>query len=534
MLRKIRILLATLFFVGITLLFLDFSGTVQPLLGWMAKLQFLPAVLALNIITIVLVLLLTIAVGRLYCSVICPLGVMQDVFAWIGKWRIFRNNKKSKTANKYSYSKPKTWLRLAVLAAFIIMLVAGVNAVFVLLAPYSAYGRIVAAALQPIYIGINNILAGIAEQTDSYMFYHVEQHDNPAILCIVAGVTALVLFVLAFRNGRTYCNTICPVGTVLGYVSRFSFFKMRVDEGKCIKCGICMKNCKASCINVRRDADVTIDATRCVDCGNCQQVCPKGAISFVTKTTTSQSSNTPATAKPQNPTTAEPQNGISRRSFIGILGLTAAAAVNAQEKTTDGGFAAIEDKQIPKRKTPLTPPGSLSARNLQQHCTACQLCIANCPNGVLRPDTSLDHLMQPVMEYEKGYCRPECTRCSDVCPTGAIRPITVEEKTAIQIGHAVWVKKNCIPLTDGVTCGNCARHCPAGAIQMVPIDKSLKMNEEGKWVDAEGTPVKEREILRVPVVNTEYCIGCGSCENLCPARPFSAIYVEGHEVHREC
>ena len=92
--------------------------------------------------------------------------------------------------------------------------------------------------------------------------------------------------------------------------------------------------------------------------------------------------------------------------------------------------------------------------------------------------------------------------------------LTVAEKSATQIGHAVWVKENCVPLTDGVECGNCARHCPTGAIQMVPSDPS----------DAESP--------KIPVVNTERCIGCGACENLCPARPFSAIYVEGHEVHR--
>ena len=152
---------------------------------------------------------------------------------------------------------------------------------------------------------------------------------------------------------------------------------------------------------------------------------------------------------------------------------------------------------------------------------------------MLRPNTSLEGFMQPVMEYEKGFCRPECTRCSQVCPAGAIRPITVEDKPAIQIGHAVWVKKNCIPLRDGKTCGNCASKCPVGAIQMVPLDKSYKLNEEGKWVDAEGRPIREREVLRIPVVDTEICIGCGACENLCPARPFSAIYVEGHEVHKE-
>ena len=534
MLRRIRILLAAIFFIGITSLFLDFSGTVQPCLGWMAKLQFLPSVLALNVISIIVVLALTLLVGRLYCSVICPLGVMQDVFAWIGKLPIFRKNKKTKMANKYSYSKPKTWLRLSALGAMVVMLLAGFNAGLMLIAPYSAYGRIVSSALQPIYIGINNLLATWAESNDSYAFYQVEQHNNPVALYVVAGVSALVLFVLAFRNGRTYCNTICPVGTVLGYVSKYSLFKISVDESKCIKCGLCAKNCKAACIDVQKGEPVKIDYTRCVDCGNCELACAKNAIGLA-KARPSKSPCVGGTSSPTNslPTQGEQGEGLSRRSFIGILGLTAAAAINAQEKTTDGGFAAIEDKQIPKRKTPLTPPGSISARNLQQHCTACQLCISNCPNGVLRPNTSLEGFMQPVMEYEKGYCRPECTRCSNVCPAGAILPITVEEKTAIQIGHAVWVKKNCIPLRDGKTCGNCASKCPSGAIQMVPIDKSYKMNEDGKWVDAEGKPVNEREILRIPVVNTEICIGCGACENLCPARPFSAIYVEGHEVHRE-
>ena len=488
---------------------------------------------------------------------------MQDLFAWIGKLPIFRKNKKTKFANKYSHSKPKTWLRLSVLGVMIVMILAGFNAGVMLLAPYSSYGRIVSSFLQPAYIGINNMLATWAENNDSYAFYQVEQHNIPVALCIVAGISALVLFVLAFRNGRTYCNTICPVGTVLGYVSKYSWLKMSVDESKCIKCGLCMKNCKTSCINVQKGEAVTMDYTRCVDCGNCENVCPKGAIGFRpsrplpppspverepegerliiknNETSTTPNSRIGSLSTGEGGGRGREESGLgaeeaslSRRSFIGILGLTA-AAVNAQEKTTDGGFAAIEDKQIPKRRTPLTPPGSISARNLQQKCTSCQLCISNCPNGVLRPNTSLEGFLQPVMEYEKGYCRPECTRCSNVCPAGAIRPITVEEKTAIQIGHAVWVKKNCIPLRDGKTCGNCASKCPSGAIQMVPIDKSYKMNEEGKWVDAEGKPVNEREILRIPVVNTEICIGCGACENLCPARPFSAIYVEGHEVHRE-
>ena len=116
------------------------------------------------------------------------------------------------------------------------------------------------------------------------------------------------------------------------------------------------------------------------------------------------------------------------------------------------------------------------------------------------------------MSFERGYCRPECTRCSEVCPTGAIKPITREEKTMQHVGHAVWIKDNCVVLTDGVSCGNCARHCPTGAITMV---------------DYEGP----NGTVQVPAVDEIKCIGCGACENLCPARPFSAIYIEGNEMH---
>jgi NAD-dependent dihydropyrimidine dehydrogenase PreA subunit len=146
----------------------------------------------------------------------------------------------------------------------------------------------------------------------------------------------------------------------------------------------------------------------------------------------------------------------------------------------------------------------------------------------------MEHFLQPEMQYDQGYCRPECTRCADVCPTGAIRPITKEEKTAVQIGHAVWVKENCLPVAEEQRCGSCACHCPAQAIQMVPIDKSIRQNPDDlQWYDAEGNRVDLRDLLMIPVVNDEKCIGCGECEYLCPARPFSAIYVEGHEQHRE-
>lgn len=214
-----------------------------------------------------------------------------------------------------------------------------------------------------------------------------------------------------------------------------------------------------------------------------------------------------------NPHESLSPKGMSRKKFLWIGALFAFTAT-VKGSRVDGGMAVIENKKVPKRETPIVPPGALSHRNFSKHCTGCQLCVSVCPNQVLRPSTASASLLQPEMSYERGYCRPECTKCSEVCPAGAIHPITRADKSATQIGHAVWVKENCVVTRDGVSCDNCARHCPVGAIHMVPSDANSKRSPQ------------------FPVVNTERCIGCGACENLCPSRPLSAIYVEGHQTHR--
>ena len=498
MLKKTRIVLATIFFACITLLFLDVTGALHAWLGWMAKVQFLPAVLALNVAVVAVLLALTLLLGRVYCSVICPLGVMQDIISWIhGK-----TNKKNRF--RFSWSPAKNWLRYGMLALFIILLVAGVNSVVALLAPYSAYGRIASSLLAPIYQWGNNFFAWIAEKADSYAFYSTEVWLRSLPTFIVALVTFVVIFVLAWKNGRTWCNTICPVGTVLGFFSRFSVFAPVIDTEKCRNCGLCGKQCKASCINTKEHE---IDYSRCVACMDCIDTCKDGAIHYAYRY-----------AKKAEGKTQEAKQGVDagRRAFVtSAVIASSAAALKAQEIKVDGGLAEIERAQKPVRKTPIVPAGAVSLKHFSQHCTACQLCVSNCPNQVLRPSTSLLTFMQPEMSFERGYCRPECTNCSEVCPAGAIRPVTIEEKSSIQIGHAVINLDNCVVNTDGVKCGNCARHCPAGAIRLVHKNPD------------------DPKSLMIPTVDESRCIGCGACENLCPARPFSAIHIEGHEVHRE-
>lgn len=485
MLKYLRIAIQIVSISLLTLLFLDFTGTVQPIFGWMAKVQLFPAIMALNVVVVVILVLLTIVFGRLYCSVICPMGIFQDFFSFIGL-KVRRNHFHYKSENK--------WLRFFVLAVFIVAIVMGFTSLACIIEPYSAFGKMVNNLIQPLFLGVNNKLAAYAEAHDSYQFYAIDNNMASWTMLYVSGGICLLLILLSFFFGRWWCSSICPVGSLLSIVSRFSLFRPFIDTTKCNGCGLCARNCKASCINPRKHE---IDMSNCVVCFDCINNCRQGAIKYKLR-------------KCSCGTKKDECVDSSRRNFvIGAVATGSIMAADAVAKTVDGGLTILEDKKKPMRANRLVPAGAWSVEHFAQHCTACQLCVSNCPNGVLHPSNDLEHFMQPEMSYETGHCRPECTRCSSVCPTGAIKPITREEKSSIQIGHAVWIADNCVASRDGVSCGNCARHCPTGAITMV-----------------------EKGALSIPSINAEKCIGCGACEHLCPSRPFSAIYVEGHTDHR--
>ena len=490
MLRKLRILLATVSFILITLLFLDFSGALHAYFGWMAKLQLVPAMLASSVLVLIAIVLVTILFGRVYCSVICPLGIYQDGIAHIAE----RRKKK-----RYHFKKGKPY-RYYIALVFFFLIVLGFTSIAAFIEPYSIFGRFVSNLFSPVYRLINNGLAYFAERWNSYAFYTVDVYIKSMPMFIIAIAYFLIITILAFVSGRWYCNNICPVGTLLGVFSKYSIFKIHFDTKKCNSCGLCEKNCRCSAIDAKNHV---IDYSKCVACFNCVSGCNKGAMKYGVKVEKSKSSeNSSAEGK------------TSRKTFLSTIAVLAtASALKAQEKVVDGGLATIIKKKAPKRETPLKPAGSVSLDNFTSRCTGCQLCVQNCPNDVLRASSRLENFMQPEMSFERGYCRPECTACSEVCPAGAIKKVTREEKTAIQIGHAVWIGQNCVPLHDGMECGNCARHCPSGAIAMMPYDP-----------EDPASP-------KIPIINEERCIGCGACEHVCPARPFSAIFVEGNFIH---
>lgn len=499
MFKKLRVILALLTFIAVTLLFLDFTGVAQQWWGWIAKIQLVPAFLALNVVAIVFLLLLTVILGRVYCSVICPLGILQDIVIHVRGWF----GKKSKRKNRFKYSKPKTWLRLSVMTMFILLIILGLcniigTTIASFIEPYSAYGRIASSLFAPIYDAGNNVIADSLIDSDCYWFYHVDTFISLPLV-IIASVTLIVVGVMAWVGGRVYCNTICPVGTFLGLISRYSILKPVIDTNKCNGCTKCAKNCKASCIDAKNHK---IDYSRCVVCLDCINNCSTNAISFKLR-------------KNKEPKRIKGEVDDNRRAFFAVGAMLAASAVSkASDKVTDGGLAPIINKEKPNRKTRIVPPGAVSLSHLHRLCTGCQLCISSCPNKVLSPSTELTTLMQPIVGYENGYCRPECVKCSDACPVGAFHKITVEEKSSIQVGRAVVNLDSCVVAVNGWNCGNCVDKCPTGAIQMVARDPNA---EKPRYM---------------PVVNESKCIGCGACEYYCPVRPISAIYVNGNEVHR--
>jgi ferredoxin len=235
-----------------------------------------------------------------------------------------------------------------------------------------------------------------------------------------------------------------------------------------------------------------IDYSRCVACMDCLDTCKEGAIKYTYRYKTRSQSN------------------HGRRTFI-ISSLLLSGGIAAKAGQRKLG---LKETDTHKGNTPLVPAGSLSVRNFTDHCTACQLCINACPEKVLKPSDSLANLMQPEMVFDRGYCSIECNECSTVCPAGAIKPISPEDKSSVQIGHAVINPDLCVVNTDNVKCLGCSRNCPVGAIRLVYKN-----------------PDDENSLL-IPTVNEERCIGCGACEHYCPARPIKAIHVEGHQVHK--
>jgi ferredoxin len=504
-LKRIRIILAVITFALISFFFVDFAGLLPTEHFPLAKIQFLPALLGFSFGIVAVLLLLTLLFGRIYCSVICPFGIFQDLASRLAK-RFVKHR-------KYTFSTEKKWIRYGSFAVVAISFFSGFSILLSLLEPYSAYGRIATHLLRPVYMTANNGLAAIFNHFGNYTFYHTEVFLLSFSSLLIAIATLLSVGYLAWKYGRTYCNTLCPVGTILGLVSRFSMFRIQMKESDCTHCGLCIRNCKASCIDHKNNY---VDASRCVSCFNCTTVCKTKAINYtfawkkrektVCESTETIKNKPKECVETANLATETIQQ--SRRRFLTILGvstLTAGTHLFAESMH-------LKTNKPWNRKSPLSPPGSLSAEHLLNHCTACHLCVSKCPSHILKPallEYGLGGMMQPVMDFSHGFCNYDCTVCTDVCPNGALHPLTKEEKHLTQMGRVIFIQHNCVVYTDGTLCGACSEHCPTQAVTMVPY----------------------KDDLTIPSINPDICVGCGGCEYVCPAKPSKAIYVEGNPVH---
>lgn len=494
LLKKVRVIISLTFFFFISLIFLDVSFTLpEKLAEYPLYLQFIPSILKFLSIGgiaaagFIFVLILTLLFGRIYCSSVCPLGILQDMVTYLRK-------KIGKV--KFSFTQPFTKTRYIILVVSILIFLFGSVFAINILDPYSNFGRILANLIRPIAIGINNTAAFTLESFNTYWIYPVELKGIHVFSVLFSlGVLILVVW-MSFKYGRLYCNTICPVGTLLGFFSKYSLFQIVIDEPNCKGCGVCEKVCKSNCIDTE---STYIDFSRCVGCFNCFTVCPTAGIEYKFRY--------------GNDKKIEKKFDIEKRDFLiksAVYLIGANTVMQAQQK-----ILVYKENTIPViREYAVSPPGSYSIKNFTDKCTACHLCVTACPTHVLQPsflEYGILGIMQPRMDFITGFCNYDCVICSDVCPTGAILKQKSDDKKLIQLGIAKFIRDNCIVYTQGTDCGACAEHCPTKAVRMV-LDPEVNKN--------------------APIVNEEICIGCGACEYACPTIPYKAIYVKSNPLHQ--
>ena len=493
-LKKIRVYVTLFFFIVTLILFLDIIHLLPAnLTPYLLYFQFIPSAIkfvnqfSLLATGFILVLIVTLIFGRVYCSSVCPLGTLQDI---ISRLALFFNKQKY-----FSLLYDFKILKYSILAVTILSLFSGSLILLNLLDPFSLSGKIFSNIFRLGVIPLNNLAALTLEQFNIYRVYPIEIKALSWLAISFSAIVLLIIGIMSFSKGRLFCNTVCPVGTLLGLTSKLSFYKIKIDETDCSGCGVCQTVCKAGCID---NENKKIDFERCVSCFNCFTVCPSNGIVY--------KKSFPLLPKKKRKFYYADKRKFFTRLFIGVIGLS--EFLRAQVK-----IIPKKDSTVPViKKVYSSPPGSAGVDHFYSSCTACHLCVAACPTHVLQP-SFLEHgvfnILQPYLDNAAAYCTFECVRCTEVCPTGAMLPLTIDKKKTLQIGKTNFVKENCVVETEGTACGACSEHCPTKAVIMVPYKNNLK----------------------IPEVRNDYCVGCGACEYACPTKPYKAIYVEGNSVH---
>jgi polyferredoxin len=437
----------------------------------------------LSIITIII----TILFGRVFCGWACPLGTLNNLLGSI---------RRKRPVGMYEHwYRVKYYILMAILASalFTLQPVGIMEPLSLIIRSFSVsvyplFNYCVRAVFDTIY-NINPLgIAAATEPVYSVLKKTVLTFDQSMYeQGVFIGMLFFVILGLNFIEKRFWCKYLCPLGAFLGILSRYSLLRRSVSEG-CTSCGVCATVCQG---NASPEAKEHWRDTECLVCRNCDDICPQNAVSFGFRTKR-----------------AAAGMDLSRRKVIAsvISGVVAVPLL----RTVPIAKAGAQDPIL------LRPPGAVEEKEFLKRCVKCGECMKVCTTNGLQPtlfEAGVEGIWSPMLVPRIGYCEYRCTLCGQVCPTGAIRRLQLEEKAKVKIGLAMIEKGRCLPWAHGRPCIVCEEVCPTS--------KKAIWYEEVQVRDRQGKIVTVKQ----PHVDLELCIGCGICEAKCPVLGRPAIYV---------
>lgn len=469
----------------------DFFLRLDPLLGISTTLA--ARSFYTKIVPALILLALSVLFGRFFCGWICPLGTTIDGFD---------NVTHAKSMNeKLSHLK---WVKYSLLTVVLTGSLVSVQLTgFV--DPIPLFTRTVVTFLYPLFVLITDGFMGflmVIPFIEEPVFALNESLRGIILPINITTFRGSVLIALifvtvlgfAYLHKRFWCRNLCPLGAILGLFSRFRWYRRQVSDD-CTNCKLCRKNCRMDAIATDF---LTTDNVECISCMDCQKICPANAIHFgFTKSRESVKVD------------------YNRRRLLtaGVAGLFSVGLLKV-------GFS-----QPAKRGKVIRPPGAMEEPEFLDRCIRCGECIRVCStSGVglqyATLESGWDGIWTPILLPKVGYCEYNCNMCGQVCPTGAIRPLPLEERQEIKIGTAHFDKTRCIPWYYGENCMVCEEHCP------LP-DKAIKFRES-KVITIDG----QDSTVLLPYVDESLCIGCGICVTKCPVEGERGIFLTNADEER--
>jgi len=436
----------------------------------------------LSLITI----LVTLILGRVFCGWVCPLGTLNNIMGSI---------RRRKTERPRNWHRTKYYILIFLLVSSLLslQLVGVVDPLSVIIRSFSVsiypvfnYG--VRAFFDSIYSHNVTGMVKVSEAIYSLLKKTVLSFQQPFYQQgLFIGILFLSILGLNLIEKRFWCRYLCPLGAFLGILSRFSLLKRSVSEG-CTSCGACAVVCQG---NASPDKPDQWRDVECYYCYNCDDICPQNAVSFGFFRKRSAASMV-----------------LGRRRVI-ISMISGIVAVPFLRVNPLSKREYIDQRLI-------RPPGSLEEREFLKRCVKCGECMKVCITNGLQPtlfEAGIEGIWSPILIPKMGYCEYRCTLCGQVCPTGAIKRLTLEEKARVKIGLAMIDKGRCLPYAHGRPCIVCEEMCPTPK-KAIWLEKAVVKDSRGRDI-----------ILQQPHVDLELCIGCGICEAKCPVVDRPAIYV---------